>query len=72
MITNLVRENRKNLSIMIDRQGEMHIKAPKNYPLKDILEFVKQKQKWISSKQSEIKKINENNKDFLDYSKILY
>ncbi len=72
MITNLVRENRKTLSIMIDRQGEMHIKAPKNYPLKDILEFVKQKQKWISSKQNEIKKVNENNKDFLDYSKILY
>lgn len=72
MITNLVRENRKTLSIMIDRAGEMHIKAPKNYPLKDILEFVKQKQKWISSKQNEIKKVNDNNKDFLEYSKILY
>lgn len=72
MLTNLVREKRKTLSIVIDKEGEMHIRAPKNLPLIDILDFIKNKSKWIETKQTEIKNSLKQNDIFFKYEKFVY
>lgn len=72
MLTNLVRENRKTLSIIIDRSGQMIIKAPQHLPLNEIMKFVKSKEKWIVNKQSQIKNVLEENKSIVNYSQVLY
>lgn len=71
MITNLIREKRKTLSIVINRNGEVEVKAPKNLPLSEITKFIQSKEKWILAHQTEIKnRLNANN-DIINLEKIL-
>lgn len=71
MITNLIREKRKTLSIMINREGELIIKAPKNMPLSEITQFIQSKEKWINSHQLQIKNRLDANKDIINLEKVL-
>ena len=71
MVTSLIREKRKTLSIVINRNGEIEVKAPKNLPLAEITKFIQSKEKWIINHQSEIKnRLNANN-DVINLEKIL-
>ncbi|MCL2484045.1 MAG: M48 family metallopeptidase [Firmicutes bacterium] len=72
MLTNLVREDRRTLKISVDRYGEMHIVAPKNMPLADIVDFVTRKEKWIHKRQTAKKELVNKNKVILEYEKYLY
>ena len=47
MTVDLLRQKRRTLSIVIDNQGKIVIKAPKLLSERKIWEFVNQKQKWI-------------------------
>lgn len=71
MITTLIREKRKTLSIVINRKGELEVKAPKNLPLSEITKFIQSKESWINKHQTEIKnRLNANN-DVINLSKVL-
>ncbi len=51
----IVRTNRRSLSLNINASGELIVKAPKRMDIEDILNFIKQKEEWITSKQKMIK-----------------
>lgn len=53
-IDELHRSKRKTLSLMIDRQARLIVKAPIKMPLAVIHSFILQKEKWINKKQTEI------------------
>ena len=49
-ISKLERQNRKTLSIVINKNGEVVIKAPLRLPMQEIEKFVLSKSNWIKSK----------------------
>jgi predicted metal-dependent hydrolase len=51
----LIRSKRKTLSLQIDKNAKLWVRAPIKMPLLEIEKFINQKQSWISQKQSEIK-----------------
>lgn len=71
MVTNLIREKRKTLSLVINRNGELEVKAPKNMPLSEITNFIQSKEKWIVSHQTEIKNRLNANSNIIEMKKIL-
>ena len=50
----IIHSNRKTIAIIIDRKGEVIVRAPKYVTKKRIMEFVEQKQDWINKKCSQI------------------
>ena len=51
----IVRTNRRSLSLNINNQGELIVKAPKRMDIDLILSFIKQKEDWINMKQKMMK-----------------
>lgn len=68
----IVRTNRRSLSLTIDKNGELIVKAPKRMDIDDILKFIKQKENWISTKQNQVKNELVKNKKILDYNVFLF
>ena len=71
------RTKRQSLGLMITREGEVLIKAPKNASEKYILDFVQSKSIWIQKKLSQIsqsrelvKSLNLENLDILKQKKL--
>jgi len=65
---NLVRSaKRKSVAIVIDKDGNVEVRAPKWVKLSDIEKFVKAKEDWIRKKRAEIlaRKVN-NKKSYVD------
>lgn len=60
---NIIRSNRKTMSIEIRRAGELIVRSPKKLSEKEILEFVSQKEAWIQ-KHMEQAKEREEDKSF--------
>ena len=56
----IVRSNRKTLALEISSDASLIIRAPRLMPLFLIKKFIKQKQSWISKKQSLITTRNKN------------
>jgi len=52
----LIRSDRRTLSISIDREGALVVRAPKRMGKQEIEAFLQQKQRWISDKQTQMKK----------------
>lgn len=52
----LIRSDRRTLSISIDREGALVVRAPKRMSVKEIERFILQKQHWIEEKQSAARK----------------
>lgn len=71
MITNLIREKRKTLSIVITRNGEVEVKAPKSLPIAEVIKFVQSKEKWVLSRQADIKNRLAVNRDIIQVDKVL-
>lgn len=61
----LNRSKRKSISLIIDKNGDLIVKAPYIVEEKMILNFVLKKQDWIERKQNAIKA--SNNKYLIDY-----
>jgi len=55
----LIRSKRKTLSLIIDGNAELIVRAPAKMSLYEIEAFIKKKQKWICAKQQEISDINQ-------------
>lgn len=68
----IVRSYRKTLCISISKNGELIVRAPKKIDMKYILEFIKEKEKWILKKQKEIKEKYNKNIDVVNYNNFLY
>lgn len=43
----LIRSDRRTLSISIDREGALVVRAPKRMGVREIEAFIQQKQHWI-------------------------
>lgn len=51
----IIRSNRKTLSISIDSFGRLIVRAPKRYGEERIFAFIQEKENWILRKKAEIK-----------------
>ena len=51
----LIRSKRKTLSLQIDAQARLSVRAPMRLSVKKIEDFINEKQNWIQKKQAEIK-----------------
>ena len=56
----LIRSNRKTVSLIINREGELVVRAPKNIAKRQIDLLVGQKQDWQNKRQSKTKRENPN------------
>ncbi len=50
----LIRSKRKTLSLQIDKNAQLLVRAPMRLSVKKIEDFINEKQKWIQKKQVEI------------------
>ena len=66
MPNEIIRSKRKTLALIINNKGELIVKAPLKMSEARIIEFVKQKQKWINSKIEISNKFSENNQNLLN------
>jgi hypothetical protein len=73
-IDELVRSRRRTISIIIENDARIIVRAPNNAPMSDILDFVRSKKTWIINKQTEIRESLKKNKTklFLTGEKFLY
>jgi len=68
----VVRTNRRSLSLTISKKGELIVRAPKKLSMDYILNFIKEKKKWIDSKKKDICQNLHNNKKILNYDSFLF
>ncbi len=61
-IDELIRSRRKTISIIIDKDAKITVRAPLYASEKDILGFINQKHSWIKKKQTELIKQKQNRK----------
>lgn len=68
----IIRTHRRSLSITVTKEGKLVIHAPNKLKLSEILKYVKEKEKWIVTKQKEIEARLSINKDVISYKQILF
>lgn len=68
----VVRTNRRSLSLTISKNGELVVRAPKKLSMDYILNFIKEKEKWIESKKKQMADTQSNNKNLLEYNAFLF
>ncbi len=68
----IIRTNRRSISLSINKAGELVVHAPKRIAIKNINDFIKENESWITKKQNEVKNINNKNEDIMTYKSILY
>lgn len=49
----VIRSDRRTLALTISERGELIVRAPKRMPLRQVMDFVNQKERWIKQKQAE-------------------
>ena len=69
---NIRRSNRKTLSLFIDADGELIVKAPLRLSNEIIFEFIKSKESWIKTQQAKVVQSNAINKAVLSYNSFMY
>ena len=50
--TRIIRSKRKTLSLTINENAELVIRAPLRLPIKKIQDFINEKESWINRKQA--------------------
>ncbi len=68
----IVRSYRKTLCINITKQGELVVRAPRSLSLEYIMQFVKDKEKWILKKKKEMLENSNKNSSIINYNTFLY
>ncbi|MCL2570680.1 MAG: M48 family metallopeptidase [Firmicutes bacterium] len=69
---NIIRSNRKVLSLYINPHGELIVKAPLKLPEHKIFEFVKDKETWIRTQQKRIQQNQFINPNIITYNTFLF
>lgn len=59
----LFRKSVKNINIRINRNGEIHVSAPKRVPLDEVQSFVQKKGDWIIRTLAEIEQVSQTAPD---------
>lgn len=68
----IIRSNRRTLSLSINKDAELVVRAPKKLSLEKIFQYINEKEKWILTKQKEISSRKTYNSNILDYSEYLF
>ena len=68
----IVRTNRRTLSLTIDKNGDLLVKAPRRMDIEDIFSFINQKNDWIVKKQNFVKSNLLKNQKILNYDVLLF
>ncbi len=68
----IIRSHRRSMSLVISDKGELVVRAPMRLSYEKIYDFIKEKEKWITTKQKEIENKNLINKDVITYKYILF
>jgi len=69
---NIIRTNKRSLSLMINAKGELIVRAPYNYPESRIFDFIKQKEDWIIKKQNAVRSNSYINLNVVNYNVFLF
>ena len=69
---NIIRTDKRTLSLMINAKGELIVRAPYNYPESKIFEFIKQKEDWIIKKQQAIRSNSYINHNVVNYTTFFF
>lgn len=69
---NIIRSKRKTLSLFIDPNGELIVKAPLRLSDRRIYDFVKTKERWIASQRARVLQVQYLNKSVLTYNSFLF
>lgn len=69
---NIIRTNKRTLSLMVNAKGELIVRAPYNYPEKKIFDFIKEKQDWIIKKQNAVCANSYINQNVVNYTVFLF
>ncbi|MCL2587375.1 MAG: M48 family metallopeptidase [Firmicutes bacterium] len=70
--SNIIRSRRKTLSMFVNQNGELIVKAPLHLADRKIYEFVKTKERWIEAQKKRVLQIQFLNKSVLTYHSFLY
>ena len=68
----LIRSKRKTLSLQIDKNAQLLVRAPMRLSVKKIEDFVNEKQKWIQEKQAEITRKTPPKQNYENGNKYLF
>ena len=68
----IIRSYRKTLCLSISKNGELIVRAPKKLDMKYIIDFIKEKEKWIIKKQKDVREKNNKNINIISYNTFLY
>ena len=68
----LVKSKRRTLSLMVDENAKVIVKAPKNMPFNDIQNFLDSKEKWIKEKVKKQQNTLNINKKIIEYKQVLF
>ena len=68
----IVRSYRRSLCIKITNDGNLVVHAPKRLSMTEILKYISEKEKWITTKQKEIQEKLSINKDVINYNEFLF
>ena len=69
---NIIRTNKRTLSLMVNAKGELIVRAPYNYPESKIFAFIKEKEDWILKKQRAIRSNSYINPNVVNYPTFLF
>ena len=70
--TKILRTNRRSLSLTIAKDGSLIVRAPKRLSMDYIYSFIKQKEKWILTKQRQIENNHIVNESIYTYDELLF
>ena len=69
---NIIRTDKRTLSLMINAKGELIVRAPYNCPESKIFDFIKQKEDWIIKKQNAVRSNSYINLNVANYASFLF
>lgn len=69
---NIIRTNKRTLSLLVNAKGELIVRAPYNFPEHKIFEFIKEKQDWIIKKQNAVRANSYINQNVVNYNVFLF
>jgi len=68
----IIKTNRRSISIIITKEGKVVVRAPKRISADYILNFIKEKEKWIDKKLKLINNTNLKNSKYMNYEEFLF
>ena len=68
----IIRSHRRSMAIIISDKGELVVRAPMRLSYDKIYSFIKEKEKWIITKQKEVENKKLINKDIITNKNVLF